>query len=411
MKMGFKILIAMTLGIAAGLVFGPSVQYLQPIGTTFLNLLKMLIVPLVFSSLVVGVTSSDPKKLGRIGMKAMGLYLLSALLAISFGLIFTTFIGLGKGMAAPLIQQAAAKKLPSLIDLLLGIVPTNPIQALAEGNVMQIVIFAILFGVCLNMVGPKARPLIEIFEIVAKAMFKMTAIVMELAPYGVFALLAWSIGFLGIDVFVRTLSYLLAYWAAALIYTAFVHGGILLSFRLSPIRFYKAMAEALIMGASTCSSAATLPVTIECVTKNLGVSQKFANFALPLGLSLNLNGTSLFQAMAAIFIANVFGVDLSMQHYILIFATVLVSTYSCAGIPSGDLIMLSFILTAAGIPIEGIGILAAVDRLRDMATTVLNITGDSVVAYALAKAEGEIEEEGVISTLEPVLDPVSLEKN
>jgi Na+/H+-dicarboxylate symporter len=408
MKMGIKILIAMGLGVAAGLIFGQSVQYLLPIGTIFINLLKMLIVPLVFSSLVVSVSSFDPKKIGSIGMKAMGLYLLSAILAIFLGIGIATLLGLGKGIAAPLIQQTAAKNLPSLLDLLLAIVPTNPVHALAEGNVIQIVIFAILFGVCLNFVGPKAKPLIEIFEAVAAAMFKMTGLVMEFAPYGVFALLAWSTGFLGIDVFVRTLSFIVTYWVAALIYTLLVHSGILLHSRLSPVRFYKGMGEALIMGASTCSSAATLPVTIACATKNLGVSQKFANFALPFGLSLNLNGSTLFQAMAAIFIANVFGVELALQHYIIIFTTVLVASFSTAAIPSGCLIMLSLVLTAAGIPVEGIGILAAVDRLRDMVATALNITGDSVCAIALAKGEGELNE-SIYNTTQALQDPATSE--
>jgi len=392
MKLWVQVLLAIVLGAGFGLLLGPNSCYLQPIGTIFINLLRMLIVPLIFSSMVVGICSTDLKRLGRVGVKALALYLGCTVMALILGMALSSLCSFGTDLHFPLPLTQAAHKLPSFSELFINIVPVNPVKAFAEGNILQILIFAILFGVSLSALGNFGRPLISIFEIVAQSMFRMTGIVMKVAPVGVFALIAWATGSFGLEVLYPVLKFLGSYYVACIIYALIVYCPILMLLaKLSPIPFFKGLVEPLAMGASTCSSSATLPVTINCATKNLGMTQSFANFILPFGCTLNLNGSALFQSMGAIFIAQAYGIDLTVQHYIILAATIVLATFGTASIPSGGLIMLSIVFQSIGIPLEGIAILASVDRLRDMASTALNITGDAVCGVTLAKSEGELD--------------------
>jgi len=403
MKMWVKILIAIGLGIGSGLVLGPYAEILKPIGTVFINLLRMVIVPLIFSSMVMGVSSTDPKRLGRVGIRAIGLYALFTVLALTLGIAVSSALGLGKSMHLVATGGNAPASVPSLIDMFVAIVPKNPIEAFANANVLQILFFAILFGISLNALGDVGKPVVSFFEACAHVMFRMTAIIMNVAPIGVFALMAWATGTFGVAVLVPVLKFLLSYVAACTIYAVVVYGIFLVGFaKLSPLPLVKGIAEALATGSSTCSSSATLPLTIQSCVKNIGMNEKFATFVLPLGCSLNLNGSALFQAMAAIFIAQAYGVDLTSQHLMLLGMTIVLATFGTAAIPSGGLIMLSIVFSSVGIPLEGIAILASVDRLRDMASTMLNITGDVVTATYLAQGEGELDRAVYIAETVPV---------
>lgn len=399
MKMWVKITIAIVAGAVSGLIFGPYTQVIQFVGDIFINLLRMLIVPLIFSSMVTGIAQIEPAKLGRLGARALLLYGLSTVAALILGLSIAGYFQLGAEMHLAPSCDYHAKELPKLADLFLAIVPKNPIQALVEANILQIVFFAVLFGICLNLIGEKGKVVLNFFSSVSAAMFRMTELVMYVTPYGVFALIAAATGKFGIEILWPVLKFLGCYYLGAIIYAATVYCGILRFLAKCPIKtFMKGMLEALVTGASTCSSSATLPVTIACATKNLGMSQRFANFILPFGCSLNLNGSALFQAMAALFMAHAYGIDLSMHHFIILIATVILATFGTASMPSGGLIMLSVVFSSVGIPLEGIGILASVDRIRDMASTMVNITGDTVTALYLAKTENELTGSPVTTT-------------
>lgn len=392
MKLWSKILIAIGLGIATGLVLGPQAEYVKPIGTLFINLLSMLIVPLVFSSMVVGVFNSpDKKKLGRIGGLSLLLYAGSTILAIILGFAASSLFSLGTDLHFTLNAPVEARELPTFSSILLSLVPKNPIHAFAEGNVLQIIVLSILCGIGLNLIGDKGKVLKDGFEALANLMFRLTSLVMSLAPFGVFALMAWATGTFGLEVLYPIMKFLLTYYAACAFLVVVLFGGLLLCVKLRPLPFFKGMAEAIATAASTCSSSATLPVTIQCGVEKLGISKGLANFCLPLGCALNMNGSSLFQAMSAVFFANAYGIEFTLQHMVLVSLTVILATIGTAGIPGAGLIMLSIVFSSIGIPLESIAILASIDRLRDMATTVLNVTGDAVCAVVVAKREGELD--------------------
>jgi Na+/H+-dicarboxylate symporter len=393
-KLWIKVFIAIVLGVVVGLVFGPTAGILKPIGTLFINLLSMLVVPLVFSSMVMGIASTpDTKKLGRIGGITLLLYAVTTLIAIGLGLATSSWLQLGSELHFVPIAEAGAVESPSFSDLFLNLIPKNPVAAFAEGNILQVIVISILLGISINLVGPKAKPLLDCFDALSSCMQRLTAMVMTVSPVGVFALMAWATGSFGLEVLLPVFKFLLSYYAAALLFILVVFCGILVFMaKLSPLPFFRGMTEAMATAASTCSSSASLAANINCATANLGVSKSLANFVLPLGCSLNMNGSALFQAMSTLFIAQAYGIDLHWQHMVVLSATVILATLGTASIPGGGFLMLSIVFTSVGIPLEGLGILAGVDRLRDMATTTLNITGDAVCAVYVARREGELDE-------------------
>jgi dicarboxylate/amino acid:cation (Na+ or H+) symporter, DAACS family len=394
MKLWAKIIIAIALGILTGFILGPKAEVLKPIGTLFLNLLNMLIVPLIFASMASGITNiPDTHKLGRVGGMTLVLYALTTLFAIVLGISLTLWLGIGESLHLAHHAPAEIKALPPLGDLLLSMIPKNPIKAFAEGNILQIIVFAAFFGTALNLVGQKAKAVTECVNALAQVMLKMTSYVMMISPIGVFALMAWACGSFGLDVLLPVGKFLSLYYAAAIIHIVVIFCGILWGIaRLKPLPFFKSMAPVIACAASTCSSSASLPIALECSTERLGVSKPLANFVLPLGCSLNMNGSALFQAMGAVFMAQAYGIELEWQHLVTLTSTVILATLGTASIPGGGLLMLSIVFSSMGIPLEGIAILAGIDRLRDMATTILNITGDAVCAVVVAKQEGELNE-------------------
>lgn len=393
MKLWAQIAIAITLGSACGFILGPQAEVLKPIGTLFLNLLGMLIVPLIFSSMTCGITNiADPTKLGRVGLVAVALYAITTLLAIFFGISLSHWLQLGADLQLAQVAPLEAKAIPSLSQLVSNLVPKNPFLAFAEGNVVQIIVFSTFFGVALNMAGQKAKPVINFLEGLSSVMFSLTKIVMAVSPIGVFALMAWTCGSFGLDVLLPVLKFLLSYWAACAIFAIVIFCSILkFMARVSPWPFFRSMASVFATTASTCSSSASLPVTMQTAEDKLGISKGLTNFIMPLGCSLNMNGSALFQAMSAIFLAQAYGIELQAQHIIALTTTVLMATLGTASIPGGGLLMLSMVLASIGIPLEGIAMLAGIDRLRDMATTTLNIAGDTVCAVYVARRENELD--------------------
>ncbi|UXI03252.1 dicarboxylate/amino acid:cation symporter [Photobacterium sp. TY1-4] len=396
-----KILVGMILGVIAGSVLGPDAEMLKPIGTLFINAIKMLIVPLVFCSLVVGVTSmQDTRKMGRIGVKAVVIYLSTTAVAISIGLGLSHLLQPGAGLAMTATAAAGdAKDAPTLVQTLLNLIPKNPISALAAGNILQIIVFALGLGVALNLCGEKGKPAVQVFESLAEAMYKLTELVMKLAPYGIFGLMAWVAGKYGLEILLPLFKVIgVAYLGSVLHVVGFYSAVIKFIGRLSPVPYIKGMVTPAAVAFTTTSSSGTLPATIKCAREEMGVSKGVSSFVLPLGATINMDGTALYQGVAALFVAQAFGIDLSFADYITIVMTATLASIGTAGVPGAGLIMLSLVLTTVGLPMEGLAIIAGIDRILDMARTSVNVCGDLMVAILVGRSEGELDTDVYNST-------------
>ncbi len=388
-----QILIGLALGVLTGVLFKADALVLAPIGALFLNAIKMLIVPLVFVSLVAGITAmSDSAKLGRISVKTIAIYLVTTAFAVSIGLLFGALFTPGEGMHMVASGAQEAKQAPSLVQILVGLVPTNPVAAFAEGNILQIIVFAIALGVSMNLIGEKAAPAAKLFDSLAEVFYKLTDLVMRCAPIGVFALIAGVVASHGIEVLLPLAGVIGVIYLASLAHVLLVYGGLLGLFaRLSPLRFFKGVAPALAVAFSTSSSAGTLPVSIECARKNLGVSQGVVGFVLPVGATINMDGTAIYQGVLALFIAQAFGVDLNAGQYLMIILTATLASIGTAGIPGAGLIMLGLVLTSVGLPLEGVALIAGIDRILDMARTTVNVAGDLMTTTLVGSSEKELD--------------------
>lgn len=392
-----KIFIGMLAGIAVGVFLGPDAEVLKPIGTLFINAIKMLIVPLVFCSLVAGVTSmKDSAKMGRIGIKSIVIYMLTTAIAISIGLgLGTVFMpGEGLNMVADANAAAAAKEAPSLISTIVNLIPKNPIEALAGGKILQIIVFALGLGIALNLIGETGEPAIKLFNSLAEGMYKLTSMVMHFAPYGIFALMAWVAGKYGADVLLPLAKVIAAVYIGCIAHVLIVYtGAIAMIAKLPPVQYLKGIVSAQMMAFTSTSSSGTLPVSMRCARENLGVSKGTASFVLPLGATINMDGTALYQGVAALFVAQAFGIDLSMADYLTIIATSTLASIGTAGVPGAGLIMLSLVLSTVGLPMEGLAIIAGIDRILDMARTCVNVSGDLMVSVLVGKSEKELDTE------------------
>ncbi|WP_201456695.1 dicarboxylate/amino acid:cation symporter [Chlamydia sp. 17-3921] len=398
MKLWMKIFIGLFVGVALGLVLGDKAIFLKPIGDIFLNLLSMVVYPLVFCSMVLGIASiSDMKKLGRIGMKSVGLYLATTAVAIVIGLCFAGIFNPGRGcnLSHTLPEQGAMisqeRGITYFLSLISQIFPSNPVRSFVEGNILQIIIFAIFLGISMRLTGEKGRPVEKFIEGFSEVMLRMVNMIMAFAPYGVGASIAWISGSHGLVILWQLSKFIIAYYLACLFHGILVFGSLVrFGCKMSFMRFLSAMMDAISCAISTASSSATLPVTMRCVSKNLGVSSEVSGFVLPLGATVNMNGTAIFQGMAAVFIAQAYNCPLSFGSLLLLVVTATFSAIGSAGVPGGGMITLGSVLVSVGLPIQGIAVLAGIDRLRDIIGTPMNILGDAVVATYIAAKEGEL---------------------
>lgn len=394
----YKILVGLIVGVFLGDTLRENASMLEPVGEIFIRLIKMLVVPLILSSMTVGIASiHDPKKLGRVGLKTLTMYLITTAISICIGLVMAYIISPGDGIQidAQVNRFKVAEETPKLSNLIVQIVPENPAEALASGNVLQIIVFSLFLGFSIILIGEQGRPLHRIMESLSETMYRMTSIIMEAAPFGVCAIMAGVTGKYGLETVLRLMSFLACNYLCFIIQIVFVFGFILRFIaRLDLMKFLKGMRDAIALAFSTSSSSGTLPVSLHCVQENLGVSRNIANFVLPLGSTVNMNGAAIGQAVAAVFVAQVYGIELSWQNLAVIVVTATLSAIGAAGIPSTGIVMLSVVLSSVGLPTgQVIGMLYGVDRIREMGSTVVNILGDSVVAVTVAKAEGELDEE------------------
>jgi len=399
LKLWVRVMAALLLGAIIGLIFGDLTQSSKWIGDLFVRFIRMLIVPLIFTSLVAGVVSmGDPKRLGSIGIKTIGLYLLTTFFAIIIGLTLGTIFNPGAGIdLSGVIPFETASSSMSVSDRLFGIVPTNPISSLADGEVLPIIFFSILLGIGIILGGEKTKTLGDVFSSAAEAVLKIAYLVMQLAPYGVLSLIAWVSGTMGLAALQNLFVLTVILYAGCLFHMIFVYGGLIRVVAGLPLgKFFKGIIDAQAVAYSTSSSSATLPVTLQCVQKNLGVKKTVASSVLPLGATINMDGTALYLGIVALFSAQIFGVELSFADYFLIAMTATLTSIGTAGIPSASLFLLATVLSVIGITDAQtaliVGFVLPFDRILDMARTVVNITGDATVSVLVAKSEGELNE-------------------
>ncbi|RLL52735.1 dicarboxylate/amino acid:cation symporter [Mariprofundus sp. EBB-1] len=365
------------------------------VGAIFISMLKMLVVPLVTFSLICGVCGiGDLSKLGRVGGKAFALFMLTTALAITLAITIATFFAPGEGfeLASATTGAFTAPVAPPLSQVFIDLVPSNPVAAYAEGNMLQIIFFTILFAVCILMIGEAGQPIIDLSERLNSVMMEVVNVVMHVAPIGVFALMAKTFALQGIDMIVPMIGYF-----AVLVFILLLHatGTLMLLLkvlgRVSPMQFLRKMRSAQIFAFSTSSSNATIPVTLQCVEKRIGVDNSTASFVVPFGATINMDGTAIMQGVATVFIANVYGIELGLSGYLTVIAMSVLASIGTAGVPGVGLIMLAMVFNQVGLPVEGIALIIGVDRLLDMVRTSVNVTGDAVVTTIIARSENSID--------------------
>lgn len=362
---------------------------LDVIGQIFIASLRLVIVPLVFFSLVCGVVSiSSSSRLGTISLKTLSLYLLTTAIAISVALTFALIFKPGVGIDLALPTAFEASEAPSLKEVLINIFPTNPIAAMAEGNMLQIIVFSLLFGIALKSLGEEGGSLKNSFEVINNVILSLVRMLIELAPYGIFALLFSLFAVQGFGMIGDLAKYffLLVF---VLLFHGFVTYGSLLTLigRLNPVQFFLKVRSLAVFAFSTSSSSATMPVTLDTVKNKLGVKPTIGSFTVPLGATINMDGTAIMQGLATMFIASTVGVDLSMIEYIQIVLLAMVASIGAAAVPSAGTITLALILSSLGLPLDAIGLILAVDRILDMIRTSVNVSGDAAVACVVANSE------------------------
>lgn len=399
MSLTKKILIALVLGVIAGIIFtfiperifSPLDTYvLTPVGQIFINLIMMLVVPIVFVSIVLGTAGlGEPAKLGKIGIQTITFFLVTTAIAIciSFALAFVIKPG-AEGVFDVSMADYEAQEAPPVVETIVNIIPTNPISSMSAGDMLQIIAFAIFIGLALAFLREKTNGIFSLFEQANDILMFLVNLIMKAAPYGAFALIASAIGGAGLDAIGSMGEYM-----GTVILGLFVHAGIVYSLAIwllgkaNPWTFYKGFFPAMSVAFSTSSSNATLPISMKAAQENLGVSKSISSFVQPLGATINMDGTAIMQATAAVFIAQVYAINLDFTDIILIILTATLASVGTAGVPGVGLIMLAMVLTQVGLPVEGIALIIGIDRLLDMLRTALNITGDAACAYIISENE------------------------
>lgn len=398
-KLWKRIMLALLAGVIVGLIWGEGAESIRWIGDLFVRLIRMVVVPLVFVTLVAGVVSmGDPSKLGSLGVKTLALYMITTLLAILIGLFLATVLQAGVGVD---ISNATPDQIQEAIPLserLMAIVPENPFQALSEGNILAIIFFALLVGVGLLTIGEKGRPIADFMDAGMEVMLKITHWVMEFAPFGVFALIAWVAGTQGIASLLDVVRLAAAVIIGCVAHVILVHGGIMkVLLKLSPVNFFRGARDAMLLAFSTSSSSATLPMSMSVAEQNLGIKPVVASTVLPLGATINMDGSALYVGIVTIFATQAFGMELTLADYGVIAGATTIVSIGTAAVPGASLFLMAAVMEAIGISPEQIalviGFILPFDRPLDMLRTVVNVTGDLSVATAVATWEDEFDRE------------------
>lgn len=399
LSLAAKTFIGFGLGIVIGLVFGEKATIVKPLGTIFLNMIKMIVVPMVFFSITAGVASlGDLKKLRNIGVKVVGLYALTSALCVGLGLIMANIINPGKGFDLTALSQSTdyeAQAMPSIIDTLIDMFPSNIFTSFTNTNMLQIIVFSVFLGVALIMMGKEGERLLAGVQSCANAMYKITAIVMEFSPIGVCALLADSVGAYGLKIFGPLGKLILTVYASDVILVLLMYIPMVALLARFPVKkWLQGIWKVWVVTASTTSSSGSLPITTSVTNDEFGVSSELSSFSLPLGATINMNGGCIYYAAAIVMTAQIYGMNLTPSALVnIIISTVLVAM-GCPGVPGGAIIMTTILLTNMGLPLEIVGLIAGIFRLIDMANTTFNVTGDVVTTMVVARSEGMMHTPG-----------------
>lgn len=388
-----KILLALVTGTLTGVLLGPKAAYLKPIGSIFINAINMMVAPVVFTAIVCAVTSMDDgQRMKRLGLKTIGLYTVSMAVAAVMGIAIALLIGPGKNFHPDLGAQTATQAAPSIIEMIINIVPSNPVSAFAHGNIIQILVFAVLLGISINLTGEPAQPIAKLFRSFSLVIFKLTGLIMSAAPFGIFALMAWVTGEMGLSALIPLFKLVITVYTGCILYSLLFYGSTLAyAARLNPINFFKRIINPMLLAFTSSSSAATLPVTMKTAEENLGISPDIGRFLLPLGTSLNLNGLSVYLGIATVFAANIYGVQLGLTQYVTIVFSIILTCMGAGGIPGTGIIAMSAVMSSVGLPLGAIPLIAGVDRLNDMAQTTTNVVGDLFAATVISKQENALD--------------------
>ncbi|MCQ2380906.1 MAG: dicarboxylate/amino acid:cation symporter [Acidaminococcaceae bacterium] len=393
--MGFllQVLTGMLLGVVVGICFGSEYSgfintWIAPIGVIFLRLIKMMVIPLVFSSLIVGISGlGDIHKFGRIGGKTFFLYTLTTVIAscLAVGVAVLVEPGVGLSLQVPNIN---VKEIPSVANMLIDWFPSNPVRAMAEENMMQIIVFSLAIGIGVLVCGEKVKIIADFAGQMAKVCYKIVGYIMKGAPLGVFGLITPVVVQNGATVFMPLAKLIVCAYMVFFLHAVLVYGSLLRLVKIQVTKYLKKIFPVICFAFSNCSSGATLPVSIT-YCRWINISKEVASFVLPLGATINMDGSAIYEGVCAVFIAQIYGIDLSLSQYILILVMSTIVSIGVAGVPGGAMVMLTMTLTAVGLPAEGIALVAGIDRILDMGLTTLNVTGDTVVSCVVAKSEGE----------------------
>ncbi len=400
-----RILLGMLLGVIVGftirfLPLSPELNnllvtdVLKTGGNIFINILKMLVVPVVLVSLICGSAALDVRKIGRIGGKTLILYLFTTAIAIALAVFFANLFAIGKSVNIPMMTEFKVSSVPSIKEIISNLIPSNPFLAFSKGEMLQIIVFAILFGIAISLAGKPGERIADFFRDMNEVVMRFIILMLQLSPYGIFCLVAVLCAQIGFDLIAQLLSYFFMVLFVLFVHM-FVSYSILLKLlaRLNPLIFFKKFYAAMLFAFSTSSSNASIPVVLETVEQKLGVKNSIASFIIPLGATINMDGTAIMQGVATVFIANVYHVNIGLTGYLMVILMATLASIGTAGVPSVGLITLTMVLKQVNIPVEGVALIIGVDRLLDMARTVVNVSGDAIVSCIVAKSEDSLDEE------------------
>lgn len=406
LKLVHKIFLGLLFGTIFGVILStigtesPMVKFLMPwlqlIGDLFLRLIKMIIVPLVFFSIISGVAHlTDLKKLRSIGIKSLIAFFLTTCAAVTIGIVIAQIMKPGAGLVlGEMANKIEVKSLPSVQDQILGIFPVNPIDSMAKGEMLPIISFSIFIGAALLMMGERANVLVDIIDKASDMMYKITDIVVKFTPYGVFALMAKATAMFGLKIFGPVFKFIVADYTSNILLIGVIYTLLLIMLaKVSPMKFYKKAFQQWLMAFSTCSSSATLPVTMKVNIEELGVPKETASFVLPLGATINMNGTSIFFGLVVMFVSQIYGLPVTLNQQVLLVLTGTLMAVGCAAVPQSGLILGIALITSMGLPLEAVALIAGIYRIIDQIHTSTNSLGDSLVAVIVSAMEGDLDRE------------------
>ena len=410
LPMWAKILLGLVLGVATGFVAGDWAMVLKPVGDLFITLIRMVVMPVIFVSLVCGVTAMrDLKKMGRVAGKTLLIYMVTMAAAGALSMTLASFFGIGQGLGYEVPAVAKVAEVPSFVDTIMSIVPSNPFKAFADGAILPVIVFAIFFGLSINLAGKQGEVVADFFRSLNHVVFQLVNIALSFAPYGVFALMAYVTADNGFAILSELAALVGTIYLACLTMLVVVYALLLTVFGLNPWHFIRKMLPVQLFAFSTTSSNATLPLNMQVAEEKLGVHNSIASFVLPLGATINMNGLATYLGAVAIFAANAYGIELTLMQKVTVVLTTTLAAIGAAGVPGTGLVVMSLVLASVGLPLEVIAAIAAVDRIIDMINTPTNVSGDTLSAVLVAKSEGELERDVYAGDIEPEVAAVATE--